>query len=106
MHVVLYPHSLAHKHTFTHSGTLTLILTHTATHALQLAQVLFDLFQVDGYYVVLCSKLALIASGLTTGLVLDSGHGRTDIVPHFMGFALPHATVQLDLAGRDVTTFL
>lgn len=72
----------------------------------KLTQILFETFNAPAMYLGIDAVLALYETGRTTGLVANLGEGVTHTVPVYEGYALPHATIRLDLAGRDLTEYL
>ena len=54
-------------------------------------QIMFETFNVPGFYVSIQAVLSLYASGRTTGIVFDSGDGVSHVVPIYEGKQiLPH----------------
>jgi len=72
----------------------------------KMIDVMFGTFNVPNFYVGVQAVLSLYASGRTTGIVLDAGDGVAHTVPIYEGYALPHAILRIDLAGRDITDYL
>ena len=70
------------------------------------AQIMFETFNVPAMYLAVDAALALYASGRTTGIVLDCGHGVTSTVPIYEGYALPHVVNRRNIAGRAIKDYL
>jgi len=67
---------------------------------------MFEIFRVPKLYLGNCAVLSLLATGKTTGTVLDSGEGITHTVPIYEGYAIPHAITEIPICGRDLTNFM
>ena len=71
-----------------------------------MTQTTFETFNVPATYMASHTILSLYASGRTIGIMMDSGDGVSHTVPTCEGYALPHAILRFDLAGRDLTEYL
>ena len=76
------------------------------SHREQMAQIFFETYRAPALFVAPPAVLSLYASGRTTGVVLDVGHGVTHCIPVYEGYALPHSIVRSDVAGADVSSRL
>ncbi|XP_019624567.1 PREDICTED: actin-3-like isoform X1 [Branchiostoma belcheri] len=66
-------------------------------------QVLFEAFDVPAVFLVKQAAMALHAQGKSTGLVVSSGHGVTEVVPVYEGHCIEHASRKLLFSGKHVT---
>ncbi|KAM9966887.1 hypothetical protein ACTFIR_007122 [Dictyostelium discoideum] len=72
----------------------------------KMTQIMFETFSNPAMYISIQSVLSLYATGLTTGIVVDSGDGVSHTVPIREGHSISYAISRLDLAGNDLTDYL
>lgn len=72
----------------------------------RMLEVMFETYGVAGANMQIQAVLTLYAQGLLTGLVVDSGDGVSHAVAVVDGYAFPHQTKRLNVAGRHVTAHL
>ena len=70
------------------------------------AQIFFETLNVPGYFVQVSAILSLFATGRTTGIVLESGDGVSQVVPVYEGYSLLHATEKYNFAGSDLNDWM
>jgi actin-related protein len=70
-----------------------------------ICQVLFEEFSVPKLYLEISSLCSLFADGLTTGLVLDIGEGKTEVLPVYNGFLNPETIIRQDFGGKELTMY-
>ena len=72
----------------------------------KMTQVMFETFKAPAVYMKSKAALALLASGRSTGLVLDSGDSVSLSVPIYEGHVISHAVRHQFLARRDLTYYM
>jgi actin-related protein len=72
----------------------------------KMGELVFETFGCRGLYQANSALLSLYSSGRTTGLVVDSGDGHTDIVPIYDSEILSSAFSYSNLGGSDLTCYL
>ena len=71
----------------------------------KMTQIMFETFKVKGLYINNPAILSLYGHGNFSGIVGDLGEGITQVSPVFDGYALPHASTKLDVAGGNLLNF-
>ena len=71
-----------------------------------MTEIMFETFEVPALYLASQAVLSLYSSGITTGVVLDSGDSVTHAIPVHDGYTIPHTVERNDLAGRDLTDYM
>ncbi|XP_054440909.1 actin-like protein 7B [Pteronotus mesoamericanus] len=70
------------------------------------AELMFETFSIPAMHVASQSLLSIYSYGKTTGLVVESGHGVSHMVPISEGNVLPGLTGRAGYAGSDLTNYL
>ena len=65
----------------------------------KLTQIMFETYSVPAFYLGDSSVLSVLATGSVQGLVIDSGHANTYVVPVIEATSIPDASLSTDLAG-------
>jgi len=72
----------------------------------KICEIMFETYGTPALYIGNQAVLSLYASGSVTGVVFESGGGASHFVPVYDGYAIPHATLNSEISGRDLTSYL
>ena len=89
-----------------HNIMLTESPNNTKKNREEMAKLMFETFNVPGLYIANSAVLPLICAGKFNGIVIDSGGDFTHFVPIYDLFGMPHAYIQENYAGRDLTLYM
>ncbi|KAM6217689.1 actin-like protein 8 [Rhynchocyon petersi] len=69
-------------------------------------EIMFELLDVPSIFLADQMEMSLYASGLLTGVVVDSGYGLTRVKPFHLGHPLSQGCKMLEFAGQDLSAYL
>ncbi|KAK3025313.1 hypothetical protein RJ639_044444 [Escallonia herrerae] len=72
----------------------------------QLVQLMFETFNISGFYASEQAVLSLYAVGRISGCTVDIGHGKIDIAPVIEGAVQHIASRRLEIGGVEMTNLL
>lgn len=72
----------------------------------RLVQLMFEKFNVSGFYATEQAVLSLYAAGRISGCTVDIGHGKIDIAPVIEGAVHHIASRRFSIGGADLTELL
>ena len=72
----------------------------------KLTEISFEKLETPAMFLAKDAVLACFATGRATGLVLDSGAGKSSVVPVYDGYVLQNAMVRSNLAGDRLDAML
>ncbi|KAK3223950.1 hypothetical protein Dsin_010975 [Dipteronia sinensis] len=72
----------------------------------QLVQLMFETFNISGFYASEQAVLSLYAVGRISGCTVDIGHGKIDIAPVIEGAVQHIASRRFEIGGSDLTKLL
>ena len=67
---------------------------------------MFETFNSLALSVQIQALLSIYSPGRTTGIVLDVGHGVTQVLPVYEGYILEQGVQRVNCCGRDVDDYL
>lgn len=72
----------------------------------KMTQIMFETFETPAFFLGNQASLSLLASGQTTGVIVDSGYDNTYVVPIYEGCILSEKITRSNLAGARLTALL
>ena len=72
----------------------------------EITKFLFETYNIPALYFANQAILALNSTGRSTGIVVESGDGVTQIAPVYCNYCISHAIKRTKYAGKDLTDFM